>query len=121
MAEQNAIRISKRSVEHLAVEGDDRLFWDRDLSGFGVRVYATRRKVYVVQTRDPAGKAKRVTIGVHGRIAPDEARSRAAVVIDRIRRGEEPFPPKPAPELTMADLAVRYVKAHLEVNVTVRF
>ena len=53
---------------------------------------------------------------MHGEIAPDQARVRAAVVIDRIRRGENPFPPEPEPEPTTADLAERYVKAHLEVN-----
>ena len=60
MPGQKPIRISKRSVEGLAVESGDTLFWDRDLSGFGVRVYATGRKVYVVQVRGPTGKPKRV-------------------------------------------------------------
>ena len=49
MARQNAIRISKRTVDVLTVETGDALFWDRELAGFGVRVYATGRKVYVVQ------------------------------------------------------------------------
>lgn len=116
MAGPGAIRITKRSVERLTAECGYRLFWDRDLTGFGVRVHATGRKVYVVQTRGPAGHPKRVGIGVHGEIAPDEARGKAAEVIDRMRRGEDPFPPEPPPEPTMADLAERYVKAHLEVN-----
>ena len=116
MAGPGAIRIGRRSVERLAVESGYRLFWDRDLTGFGIRVHATGRKVYVVQTRGPVGNPKRVTIGVHGEIAPDEARGKAAAAIDRMRRGEDPFPPKPAPPPTMADLAERYVKAHLEVN-----
>ncbi len=59
MPERNAMRISRRSVERLAVESGDRLFWDRDLPGFGVRVYATGRKVYAVQVRGPTGKPKR--------------------------------------------------------------
>ena len=114
MRGRKAIRISKRSVERLIVESGDALFWDRDLSGFGVRVYATGRKVYVVQVRGPTGKPKRAKIGEHGKIAPDVARGQAAGVIDRIRRGEDPFPPAPTP--TMTELAERYVKAHLEVN-----
>ncbi len=116
MAGPGAIRISRRAVERLAVERGDALFWDRDLPGFGVRVYATGRRVYVVQTRGPAGKPRRVRIGVHGAIAPDEARSRAAEVIDRIRRGEEPFPAPRAPEPTVAGLAARYLTAHVAVN-----
>ena len=116
MAGPGAIRITRRSVEALAVERGDAVFWDRQLAGFGVRVYATGRKVYVVQVRGPAGKPRRVKIGVHGTIAPDEARKDAAVVIDRIRRGEDPFPPAPEPEPTVADLAARYMTAHVEVN-----
>ena len=50
MAGPGAVRISKRSVERLTAERGYRLFWDRDLTGFGVRVHATGRKVYVVQS-----------------------------------------------------------------------
>ena len=42
-------------------EAKDAVFWDRDLAGFGVRVHATGRKVYVVQSRGPGGP-KRVTL-----------------------------------------------------------
>ena len=89
------------------------------VSGFGVRVYATGRKVYVVQVRGRRASRNASRSEEHGKVAPDEARFQAADVIDRIRRGEDPFPPAPAPEPTMAELAElaeRYVKAHLEVN-----
>ena len=42
--------ISKRTVDALTAEGKDIVFWDRELSGFGVRVYPSGTKVYVVQT-----------------------------------------------------------------------
>ena len=116
MPGRNAIRISKRSVDALAVERGEAVFWDRDLTGFGVRVYATGRKVYVVQMRGPTGSPKRATVGVHGKVAPDEARKDAAAAIDRIRRGEDPFPLPPVREPTIADLAKRYMAAHVEVN-----
>ena len=48
--------------------------------------------------RGPAGSAKRATLGVHGDVAPDEARKDAAPVIDRIKRGEEPFSPAGEPD-----------------------
>ena len=56
-----------------------------------MRVYATGRKVYVVQSRGPAGP-KRVTIGRHGEVSADQARKQAAAIIDRIKQGEEPVP-----------------------------
>ena len=116
MAREDGIRITKRAVDALTVNNGDTVYWDRDLRGFGVRVHATGRKAYVVQTRGPSGRLKRVTIGRHGEMTADAARRAAAEVIDRIRRGEEPFPKPPAPELTMAQLAERYMTKHVEVN-----
>ena len=42
------LTISKRTVDALSVEEKDAVFWDRDLPGFGARVYPSGRKVYVV-------------------------------------------------------------------------
>ena len=110
-----AVKLTMRTVDALSTGNRDALYWDRDLPGFGVRVYRTGRKVYIVQARGPAG-SKRAVIGRHGEIRADAARREAVVMIDRIKRGEDPVPPAPAPEPTVADLADRYVKVHLEVN-----
>ena len=107
--------ISKRTVDALRAGARDTLYWDRDLPGFGIRVYASGRKTYVVQCRGPNG-SRRVTIEEHGKITPDQARKRAAVIIDRIKRGEDPVPPPPRPEPTMAELAERFMEAHVTVN-----
>ncbi len=71
-------------------EGGD--FKYGDVPGFGVRVYRSGRKVYIVQARGPAG-SKRTTIGRHGEILPEAARRQAVVMIDRIKRGEDPIWP----------------------------
>ena len=108
-------KLTKRTVDVLRVEGKDAIFWDRDLPGFGVRVYPTGRKVYVVQSRGPTGP-KRATIGRHGAVSADQARKQATVIIDRIKRGETPAPRPPPRELTVADLAERYLRVHVQVN-----
>ena len=115
MPRRSELRLTKRTVDALTVQAKDTVFWDRDLAGFGVRVHATGRKTYVVQSRGPGG-LKRVTLGHHGDMAADEARKRAAVVIDRIKRGEPPVSAPPAPELTVAALAERYMRAHVLVR-----
>ncbi len=89
--------ISKRTVDALSIEDRDAIFWDRDLSGFGVRVYPSGRKVYVVQSRGPRG-SRRVTLGRHGEITAEQARKRAAGIIDRIKTGQEPLPAEPEKE-----------------------
>ena len=80
-----------------------------------MRIHATGRKVYVVQTRGPAGP-KRITLGLHGELSTDEARKRAGTVIDRIKRGEEPVSAPPEPELTVAGLAERFMRVHVRVH-----
>ena len=86
--------LSKRIVDRLAVDDKDAVFWDRELPGFGLRVYPSGTKVYVVQTRC-AGRSRRVTVGRHGDVSPDQARKEAARIIARIKAGEAPIPVAP--------------------------
>ena len=65
---------ASRIVRRLAVNGKDVVFRDRAPPGFGVRVYPTGRKVYVVQTRTK-GRSKRVTVSLHGETTADQARN----------------------------------------------
>ena len=52
MAKLKRRSISRRTVEALSV-GKDTVFWDRELTGFGVRVYPSGAKYYIVQVRGP--------------------------------------------------------------------
>ena len=104
-------------VDALSAHGKPGVYWDRDLPGFGVRLYGTGRKTYVVQTRGPAG-SRRVTVGQHGKVSAEQARNMAAAIIDRIKAGEEPMPETAAsaPEPTVADLAERFMRTHVAVE-----
>ena len=96
--------------------GKDTVVWDRALTGFGVRVYPSGAKVYVVQARGPQG-TKRITVGRHGVIGASEARRRATLIIARIRAGEEPVPEAQKTEsITVAALAARYLREHVAVR-----
>ena len=108
--------LSNRLVAKLAVQKDT-VYWDRELTGFGVRVYPTGAKVYVAQARGPEGP-RRVTVGRHGVIHAEEARKRAALIIARVKAGEEPAPEpmKPVDGPTVAELAARYLAEHVAVR-----
>ena len=96
MAEAQYRTLSKRVLDRLSVNGKDAIFWDRDLAGFGIRVYPTGKKVFVVQTR-AFGRSKRVTLGRYPELTPEAARKNASAVIARIKKGQPPVPPEPAP------------------------
>lgn len=82
-------RITKRTVEALSGQERERVVWDDDLKGFGVRVHPTGRKVYIVKTRY-RGKPVKVTIGPHGPVTPARARTNAAEILTGARSGRDP-------------------------------
>jgi len=114
MPKRSELSISKRTVDALTVEGKDATFWDRELAGFGVRVYPSGSKIYVVQSRGPVG-LKRASLGRHGDVTPDQARKKAAAAVARIKQGENPVA-RPLPSLTIDELAVRYLEGHVAVH-----
>ena len=115
MPKRSTLRLTKRIVDGLKTDGKDAIFWDRDLAGFGVRVHATGRKLYIVQSRGSAG-LKRVTLGRVGTGTIEDRRREAALVIDRIKRGEDPKPSKPPPPPTIADLSELVLKNYVETR-----
>ena len=117
MAKLQYRSISRRTVETLRAEKDT-VYWDNELTGFGIRVYPSGTKVYMVQSRGPGG-LKRVTVGRHGVISADRARRRAGLIIARIKAGEAPLATPMAREATgptVADLAERYFREHVVVR-----
>ena len=115
MPKRGTLTISKRTVDGLPVAEKEAVFWDRELPGFGVRVYPSGRKIYVAQSRGPTG-IRRVSLGRHGKLTAEQARKQAGAAIARIKRGEEPAPAPPERVLTVADLAERYMEAHVAVH-----
>ena len=115
MSERQTRKLTKHVVDRLAVDGKDTVFWDRDLPGFGIRVYPSGRKVYVVQSR-AEGKSRRVTVGRHGEIAPDQARKDAVRIIARIKAGQSVVDAAPEAPPGMVDLAGRYLREYVAVH-----
>ncbi len=115
--------LTNRAVAALRVERDT-VFWDRDLPGFGIRVYPSGGKVYIAQAREPDRTVRRVTVGRHDVLHADRARRRAALIIARIRAGEDPVPLPLAARHnggpTVADLAERYLEEHAAVRLKPR-
>ena len=60
-------RITKRTVDALKPKERERVVWDDDLKGFGVRVHPSGRKVFIVKTRHPQPGHQDVHRTLHGR------------------------------------------------------
>src|SRR5436309_2258718 len=84
------IRITKRSVDALPRDGNRAILWDNELRGFGVLVLPSGTKSYVVNYRATDGRYRRITLGQHGRLTPDQARKLAKKHLGEIAGGNDP-------------------------------
>ena len=116
MAKLQYRSLSNRTVDGLSAEDWDVIYWDRELKGFGVRVYPSGARVYLVQSRGPDG-SRRVTVSRHGVISADQARRRAVAIIARIKAGAGAAAGARADTgTTVAELAERYLREHVELR-----
>ena len=92
------MKLTKSTVERLPIpDKESSLFWDDDLAGFGVRVWSSGKRSYIVQGR-ANGKSRRVVIGLHGSplsptetLTPDKARKLAMGLIANFSKDIDPM------------------------------
>jgi integrase len=107
-------KLTKRVIEGLAAGPSDRVVWDDDLPGYGVRVLPNGAKSYLVQYRTTggrAGRSRRLTLGKVGVGTPDENRARAREILAAVERGADPVADRHAQRTipTVAQLVERYL------------
>ena len=82
-------KITKRVVDASEAREKDYVIWDDELPGFGLRVFASGKRSYVIQYR-ALGRSRRFTIGLHGVWTPETARQEAKAQFGRVARGDNP-------------------------------
>lgn len=101
-------RINKSNVDALARGAKDAFLWDDKISGFGLKCTPAGAKVYLYQYRLHGGrgsKVRRYTIGKHGAITPDQARSEAIRLAMLVKQGVDPQADKVERKRQAVDLA----------------
>jgi hypothetical protein len=108
-------KITKRAVDALTCPtGKDRVFlWDDALSGFGIAAHRSGKKTYAVQYRRN-GRSRRATIGEHGRLTPDQARSEAKKLLGAVASGGDPVAERAAARAvrTFGEIAEEFLTLH---------
>ncbi len=82
-------KLSKRIVDATEVREKDYVIWDDELPGFGLRVFTSGKRSYLIQYRS-AGRSRRYTIGQHGVWTPELARKEARIQLGRVAQGDNP-------------------------------
>ena len=82
-------KLTKRFVEAVEPQSKGHVIWDDELPCFGLRVYPSGKRSYLVQYR-AKGRSRRYTIGLHGVWTPETARREAKALLGQIAQGEDP-------------------------------
>ena len=82
-------KLTKRVVDASEARDKDYVIWDDELPGFGLRVFTSGKRSYVIQYRS-LGRSRRYTIGLHGVWTAESARQEAKVQLGRVAQGDNP-------------------------------
>lgn len=110
--------LTKRVVDAAKPQEKLSFLWDDALKGFGLQITPAGVKSYVLAYRTEAGRTRRMVIGRHGELAPDQARKLAAAKLGEVRMGRDPAAERQALRAaeTVADLLDKYLSEHVEVH-----
>ena len=115
-----AERLSKRVVDATHPDKKDVYVWDNVLKGFALKVTPSGRKVYLVQYRLGGRKARtrRVTIGVHGTLTTEQARTLAKTALGHVASGTDPASEKDKVRggWTMKMMLDKFDQEHVQVK-----
>jgi len=90
--------------------------WDDDLPGFGIRLFESGKRTFVVGYR-AGGRWRLQTIGKYGVLAPDQARRMAREILGKVAGGDDPgamkrkpLPSHPTLDTVFSDFLERHAK-----------
>lgn len=84
-------KLTKRIVDATTPCKDRDVFvWDGELRGFGLRIKPSGVKTYLVQYRNIERRTRRLVLGQHGVLTPEQARHLGRQKLAAVARGEDP-------------------------------
>ena len=110
-------KINKRIVEAAKARNTAYDINDSELRGFGIRILPSGAHSYFVRYRR-GGQRRRISLGSHGTLIPEQARARAIQLLARVGAGEDPAASRQSGGhiITVADLAKRFDEEHITVR-----
>lgn len=118
------VKLTKTVIDRLKYEGNGNerhILWDSVIPGFGVRVYPSGKKAFVLFYR-LSGRQRFFTIGAYGPLTLEQARTRAKRRIGEVAEGEDPLEQRKKERQgeTVRDLCEAYLERHAALKRSAR-
>ncbi|MCG8354699.1 MAG: site-specific integrase [Kiloniellales bacterium] len=107
------MKLTVRAIKALTYAGGWDVRWDDELPGFGVRLFPSGRKSFVVSYR-AGGRKRLMSLGGFGVLTVDQARAMAREHLVTVSKGGDPLEEKrrAAQGETFGDLSEAYIERH---------
>jgi hypothetical protein len=111
-------KLTKRLVEAEKPQQKDVFLWDSELKGFCCKITPTGKRAYLLYYRTQEGQQRKPKLGDHGVVTCEQAREMALKMLAAVSVGKDPSKEKQErrKELTVAELATRYLEQHATVR-----
>ncbi len=111
-------KLTKRAIDAFRYRGGWDVRWDDEIPGFGIRVYPSGKKAFVLSYRTK-GRKRLMVLGRYGAdLTLDQARERAQKQLVKVRDGTDPLEERQraAQGRTFGDLITSYIERHAKVH-----
>lgn len=86
-----SVKLTKSVIDRLESGDKEKIYWDAEIKGFGVRVTTKGKLTFIVQGRiTGSGDSARISIGPYGVFTVDQARDAAREHLRTMRMGDDP-------------------------------
>jgi integrase len=104
-------RLTQAFVDAQAADGGDRIVFDRQVPGLGLRITPTGNRIFIAQAR-VGGRKRRITVGFARTMSLAQARTETLHVLAELRGGKDPTHERKARQsgsVTVAALAEKWM------------
>lgn len=111
------MKLTKVRVDAIKSAKSEKLVWDSELIGFGLRVSPKGRTTFFVQYRS-GGRTRRAKIGVMGQVTPDQTRLKARELLGEVATGNDPAEVRRKRRLTptVSQICDQFLEEHVSAR-----
>jgi integrase len=120
------VKLGKRTLDNLPQVTKRTTFFDTELTGFGLRVFPSGARSWIIEYRPGAGgravSKRRMVIGTSRTLTPDQARTQAAALLAKVKLGADPARERSDGRKAddVRDLLARFMDDHVRAKRKIR-